>query len=302
VNVYADHNFLIYCIKHPQWGDVVTEAHRSGKASLVLSPWHFFEYGNARAHADTEDLIRFAEALQPKWTMERADLLMYEFWIEWENICNSGRDTVDPIGTFAEIIGILAKVDPSRTTGITIRDFVNAFSAETALKDIKAALKSQEEVTASNQKAYVEGRFTKSVRDQMERVHLAVQCARLQAGGSDPDRVYALARTILQKQPIATQLEYMVFWGFPSLLKCHQVEAAFTVELYQTGAKLSQNAFVDRQHATIALPYCDYFVTSDVKLINRCHRVKAMLPFATAQVLTGDAFIALLATLPKARH
>jgi hypothetical protein len=76
VNVYADHNFLIYCIKHPHWGDAVTEAHRSGKASLVLSPWHFYEYGNARGHADTEDLIQFVEALQPQWTMERADLLM----------------------------------------------------------------------------------------------------------------------------------------------------------------------------------------------------------------------------------
>ncbi len=297
MNVYADHNFLIYCIKRPLWGDAVTKAHRAGKVSLVLSPWHFFEYGNARAHADTEDLIQFVEVLQPQWTMERADLLMFEFWVEWENFWNTGTDTVDPIGPFAEIIGILAKVDPSRTIGITIRDFVNAFSAEAELKEIKTALKSQEGVTAFNQKAYVEGRFTKTIKDQMELVHLAVQSARLQVGGSDPDRVYALARTILKKQPIATQLECMVFWGFTSLLKCHQVEAVFTEELYQTGAKLSENAFVDRQHATIALPYCDYFVTSDAKLINRCNRVKAMLSFPTAGVLTGDEFIALLSTL-----
>jgi hypothetical protein len=32
VNVYADHNILIYCIKHPRWGYAVAEAHRSGKA------------------------------------------------------------------------------------------------------------------------------------------------------------------------------------------------------------------------------------------------------------------------------
>ena len=298
VNVYADHNFLIYCIKHPQWGDAVTEAHRSGKASLVLSPWHFYEYGNASAHPDTEDLIQFAEALQPKWTMERADLLMFEFWVEWENFWNAGKDTVDPIGPFAEIIGILAKVDPSRIAGITIRDWVNAFSGANALAEIRAAMQSQESVTTFNQKAYVEGRFTKTIKDQMELVHLAVQRARLQVGGSDPDRVYALARRILKKQPVATQLECLVFWGFTSLLKCHQVEAAFTEELYQTGGRLSENAFVDRQHATIALPYCDYFVTSDAKLINRCNRVKAMLPFPTAGVLTGDEFIALLSKLP----
>jgi hypothetical protein len=131
----------------------------------------------------------------------------------------------------------------------------------------------------------------------MELVHLAVQRARLQAGGSDPDRVYSLAQAILKKQPIATQLECLVHWEFSSLLKCHQVEAAFTTELYQTEAKLSENRFVDRQHATIALPYCDCFVTSDAEVIRRSSRVKAMLSFPTARVLTGDEFIAMLGKL-----
>jgi hypothetical protein len=297
VNVYPDHNFLIYCIKNSAWGDAVVQAHTSGKATLVLSPWHFYEYGNARGYADTKDLIQFAETLQPKWTMERGDLLTFEFWVLWQEVWNGSKDKVDPIGTLAEIGAVLTKVDPSRTAIFTIRDFIDAFSADDALKEIRAAMKSQESVTASNQKSYVQGRFTKDIKDRMELVHLAVQRARIEMSGSEPDEVHARADAILTEQPMATQLECLVYWGFPSLLKCHQVEAALTVELYQTGARLSENMFVDRQHATIALPYCDFFVTTDSKLINRCNRVKGMLSFPMAQVLTGDEFVAMLGTL-----
>jgi hypothetical protein len=297
VNVYADHNFLIYCIKNPPWRDAVVQAHVSGKAALVLSPWHFYEYGNASGHADTEDLIRFAEIVQPKWTMERADLLTFEFWVTWEQVWNGSKETVNPIGTLAEIVGILTKVKSTRIIGVTIRDFIDAFSAVDALDEIRTAMKSQESVAAYNQAAYVQGRLTKTIRDQMEVMHLAVQRARLEVGGSVPESVHARAEAFLKEQPLATQLECLVYWGFSTLLKCHQVEAAFTVELYSTGGRLSESRFVDRQHATIGLPYCDYFVTSDGELMRRCNRVKAMLPFATAQVITGEDFIALLNAL-----
>jgi hypothetical protein len=85
--------------------------------------------------------------------------------------------------------------------------------------------------------------------------------------------------------------------GFLFTAEVSPSRGAFTVELYQTGAKLSENRFVDRQHATVALPYCDYFITSDTDLIKRCSRVKGTLRFDTAKVLTGDEFIAMLATL-----
>jgi hypothetical protein len=174
VNVYADHNFLIYCIKNPPWRDAVVQAHVSGKAALVLSPWHFYEYGNASGHADTEDLIQFAEMVQPKWTMERADLLIFEFWVTWEQVWNGSKETVNPIGTLAEIVGILTKVKSTRTIGLTIRDFIDAFSAVDALDEIRTAMKSQESVAAYNQAAYVQGRLTKTIRDQMEVIYLAV--------------------------------------------------------------------------------------------------------------------------------
>ena len=72
--VYPDHNFLIGCVRNPEWRNLVMKSQRSGDVSVVLSPWHAYEYGNARGYSDTEELVRLVEELQPLWIMERADL------------------------------------------------------------------------------------------------------------------------------------------------------------------------------------------------------------------------------------
>ena len=51
----------------------VVQAHQSGKITVVLSAWHFYKYGNASGHPETEALIQFAEELQPKWVLERGE-------------------------------------------------------------------------------------------------------------------------------------------------------------------------------------------------------------------------------------
>jgi hypothetical protein len=291
MNVYVDHNFLIGCIKNSEWRRAVVDAHQSGIISIVLSPWHFYEYGNARAHADTEDLIRFAEDLQPKWTMERADLQLFEFWIVWNQIWHSSTDTVEPVGTFSEIVAVLSKVHYMQTEKLTMRDYVTAFSGDKALEEIQGAMEEQANVAGSNLKAYVEGRFVTSIRQRIELGHLAAMRARLEMKGATPQSVYARANALLTERPITTQLECFIFWGCMRYLKCYQVEAAFTEELYATGGKLNRNRFVDRQHASIGLPYCDRFITSDEKLLKSCVRVKAKLPFTTAEVIGGNEFI-----------
>ena len=158
MNIYVDHNFLIDCIKNPEWRQAVIDAHRTGSVSIVLSPWHFYEYGNARAHADIEDLILFADELDPRWTMERADLQLFEFWVVWNQIWHSSTDIVEPVGTFSEIVAVLSKVHYLQTEKLTMRDYVTAFSGDKALEEIQAAMEEQATIAASNLKAYVERR------------------------------------------------------------------------------------------------------------------------------------------------
>jgi hypothetical protein len=71
--------------------------------------------------------------------MERADLLTFEFWVIWGQVWNGSKESVNPIDTLAEIFAILTKVDSTRTIGLTIRDFIEAFSAVDALDEIRAA-------------------------------------------------------------------------------------------------------------------------------------------------------------------
>ncbi len=65
------------------------DAHQSGRITIVLSAWHFYEYGNASGHPETEDLIWFAEELQPQWILERGDLQHQEFIVFWNCIWGS---------------------------------------------------------------------------------------------------------------------------------------------------------------------------------------------------------------------
>jgi len=74
-------------------------------------------------------------------------------------------------------------------------------------------------------------------------------------------------------------------------VKCHQVEAALRPKQYSTGGKLSRNGFVDRWRVSIALPYCDRFITSDARLLKASERVKAEFHFVAAEISAGNEFI-----------
>jgi hypothetical protein len=43
---YADQNFLITCADTPEWREAVIQARDQNKVTLVVSSWHFYEFGN----------------------------------------------------------------------------------------------------------------------------------------------------------------------------------------------------------------------------------------------------------------
>lgn len=294
IRVYVDQNFLIYCAKNDAWRAAVREAHRSGKILVVLSPWHFYECGKGAHHCDTEDLLKFAEELQPGWIPERADLQTLEFWAVWEQLWSSSSELVDPIGTFTQIVAILSKVAESRMAGLTMRDYVNEFAQTHTIAKIEVELQNQRQVAEFNRTQYLKGRMNKAFRAELELKHLASIRARLETKSSGPDTVYRRANELLREQPIATQLMCFIEWGFTRGLKCYQVEGALTEELYASGGTLNPGRFADRQHASVALPYCNLFATDDKELQRRCARASSQLPFATADVITGAELIARL--------
>lgn len=154
LHVYADQNFLINCIKDKSWQYTLNMAHNSGRISLVLSPWHFFEYGKAARHLDSAELLRFTEELQPKWIMERADLQLFEFWVVWNQLWSSSKDVVEPIGTLIEIAAILSKVNQTRLLGITMRDYVNQFAKDEGRTEVETALNQHRSISQSIRAEY----------------------------------------------------------------------------------------------------------------------------------------------------
>jgi len=289
MNIYADYNFLIYCAKEPMWRRVVTEAHRSGRITIVLSAWHFYEYGNASKHPDTEDVIQFAEELQPQWILERGDLQHQEFIVVWNCIWGSSPLAFNPVCTLAQAAATLNRVSVERMSSFTVREYVQSFSAPGALDEIRTELKNQTNVAKYNLDKYVNDKRFNAVLPLTELMYVAVQLARLHE--SKPDKVYALANLMLRGQLLSTQIQCFVYWKCTEQLKAYKTEAAFTLELYATGATLDSHRQIDRQHAIAALPYCDLFITDDGDLIKRIARVKRKLKFETASVLRGQAFI-----------
>ena len=287
--VYTDHNFLLNCIGNATWRNAVINAHRSSRITVVLSAWHFYEYANGAAYPDTEDLIQFAEALEPMWILERADLQLHEFVAVWNAIWDGAPLDFNPIHSLAEASAILNRVPVERMARYTIRDYVQSFSAPGALDEIRAVMKAQTEVARSNLDSYLNDKRWSSVYPLTELMYVAVQVARLKS--HRPATVYTVANELLRQQPIATQIECFAYWRCTELLKAYKTEVAFTLDLYPNRASLDGNRQIDRCHAIPALSYCDTFVTDDGDLTKRCIRVKPQLRFPTAKVITIADFM-----------
>lgn len=290
--VYADHNFLINCIGNDQWRDSVIDAHRTNRITIVFSSWHFYEYGNAAAKHDTEELIQFAEILEPKWILERADLQLYEFIAVWNTIWNGDPFNFNPIRTLAQTQARLHRVPVERMEKYSIRDYVESFSTPGALDQIQAMMDMQTAVAKANLDSYVKDKLWDSIFPLTELTHVAVQIARV--NNNRPANVYPLAQELLRQQPTATQIEYFAYWRCTELLKAYKTEVAFTLDLYPNRARLDRNRQIDRCHAIPALSYCDAFVTNDKNLANACGRVKQKLRFKSASVMTAEEMISSL--------
>ena len=289
VNIYPDYNFLITCVKTQHWREAVLNAHRSGRITVVMSSWHFYEYGNADSHPETEEVIRFAEELEPKWILERSELQLREFIAVWESIWGGAPFVFNPICTLAEAGAIQNRVPIERMTRYTIRDHVGAFTNEDALFKIRYTMDDVKNVASLHSRQYIADKAFDKVLPLTEIKHVALQLARLTE--VIPDKAYRLAEKLMQQQPISTQIQCFVYWQCTELLKAYKAEVAFSLEMCATGAALGVNRQVDRQHAIPALSCCDVFVTDDNELLNRCGQVKPMLKFETARVTKGETFM-----------
>ena len=289
---YADHNFIINSAKNPAWLKSIIAAKVAGKATLVLSPFHFDEFGNVKSEEDRDELLAFAEKIQPAWILERLDIQLREFLKEWMEIWTGQPfSSFEAIGSLADATAALFRTHPRHFEKYAFRDFVAEFTRERLEGVLLPVMKDQERIAAANSIDFKAGRLTPSMKKLVDRAYVAQQLA-LANGLIVPVEVQQRARAILREQPIATMVEWFVEWGCVSFLKTYQVEGAFTEDFYSGDKRLNKNRFVDRQHAIGALTHCDVLVTDDGELIKHCEKARARLKFPIAVVETGQEFIA----------
>lgn len=216
-----------------------------------------------------------------------ADLQLLEVVSEWSAFWESPT-TFQPIGELPDVGAALHNIHPSYLAKATLKDWVDVFAADDGA-DIRNTVDWVCQSYDSNRKLFQQGRMTKEVLKRMDRKHVAIQLARSEHDG---DAAEALRRSeeILAQQPVGAQIEFFVDFGGMVNLKSYQVESALAANLWASSAKLNSR-YIDRQHASVGLPYCDRFVTDDSDLIKRCEAAKRSLAFPTAQVQRAKEFI-----------
>ncbi len=292
--VYVDQNFLSTCAITPKWIDVIVEARAAGSVTIVLSITHFYEIAKSKVEL-REDILALIAQIQPSWALERADLQLREFVNAWDLFWAGEPYEFAAIGTLDQASATLHGVSQHHHPEVTVQEHVKVFTQRQAVIEYEASFDQLQGAANLNRIAHKNGTMgTYSSRTALDMKFAAVMCARVEKDG-EPEEVYKLSSEILQRQPLATQIEVFVYWGLMKSLRCYQVEGAMTTQLYNTSAILDRNRSIDRQHAVIALAFCDVFVTDDKDLIRRCEAAKLQLPFKTAKVQTGKDFICSLA-------
>ncbi len=267
-------------------------ASREGRVKIVLSPVHFYEFGNA-GDDRRQILLELVEEIEPAWAYERTDLLLSEFCYTW---CEYFGDVVpkfQPVRPFGVVAAVFSDLRAEQVQNVRMKDFVTSFVPEEHRQILWTTFTEQASIIKKNHEAYRGGQFTKAVMKSVDRKHIACQFAKL-AGVKEPRKLLERAEYLLGTQPLATMIDVFIFWGGVQFLRTWRVEGYFSELNHRRGGGVSANSFIDRQHAITGMPSCDYFVTDDDQLYKRCRLMESELRINLASVLRCQEFIDLL--------
>ena len=292
---YADHNFLIDCTVRPAWEQAVVSACQKGRVTLILSPFHFYEIGNIRRQDHRDQVLAFLDKVKPLWILERLDIQLQEFITAWFEFFKRPAPFVPRyIGSLADAASAILDTDSAKLQRLELRHFVAEFTEERVERVLLPMLDKQRLIAASNRDDVKAGKLTQEMRFRVETAYIAQQIA-LQEGHLREDDVTRRVQVLLGNRFLLADIERFIRSGRLAKLRTYQVETVFTELFYSGNAALNKHRFLDRQHAVIALAHCSVLVTGDEELRKTCNRARALLPFRTAAVDSGEEFVAKLA-------
>jgi len=251
---------------------------------------HFYEIGTVREDL-CESTIQFVEDAQPRWILERFDLLLHEFLSEWNRFWRKQPFDFSPIGDLAHAASAIHRKAPELFAGLTPRDFIQPFRDYSSLQEIRETFSQNLLAHDHNRSRQRAGEITPELLRQVEKRYVATQLARIGEKGPLQKEIHERANRLLESDRSFSEISIFVESGATGRLKAHGVEVIMTSDRWHGEAIMEENRQIDREHAIVALAYCDVFVTGDSELRKYCDQVKANSKFTLAQVASIDEWI-----------
>lgn len=273
--VYCDHNFIINAYESPpKYHDRLRESITLGRATLVLSSWHWLEMARDKDHHRGRDIANFCDSLNSLWLHDRVIIQRGE--VEEAFFKSIGVSYIkSPVwGSLAEIIAERSGASTRKAVGISTSQLVEHMQSLGRDHPLEVALRENFEKQKQNRASYKRGEATPAKTKEMDEAYIRGLLPRQTPAGLLIDQ--GSKRRFLQ----VSQGD-----DFPSIA----VENAVTFDGWRTGRSLGDREFRDRQHA-IAIPYVDYFVTDDVVLTAILKRIQPLLRFTSAKIITRPEF------------
>jgi hypothetical protein len=175
--------------------------------------------------------------------------------------------------------------------GYSLRDYATVWKNPDANRESEIEFRKQESINASNRVSFANGRLTSKVVQEIRERYVARQFVIAKRAGLPHELIYQDENLILNEKRLRTFIWFFVEFGGMDGMLAHRVEESLTFNQWKTNAKLNPNRQLDRFHAIAALPYCDFFVTSDRELIKKSKAIRNDLNFKIATPLSGEEFI-----------
>ncbi len=268
---YLDNNVVIDLIerKYPKDDAALDTFASTRRLRWVLSPWHWVEAARSGDETQAKETANFLDSLGALWLRERIALQKREI-----QAYLSGRPgdiaLIDPIcKTVSEVASELSERKGAAVIQSSSDLVTKLLRNPSALQKLDTAYQVNEEAFAENAKNFRAGRLTR------ESAWKRYMCGLAKALDFSSD----LAR-LRQAEPAAFRA----------------ISAEFEVAMEHwrragkdAGMRMSAHRLGDVFHIVVALPYVDYFVSQDNRLMGLLKCVGRKLPFGKAERVGSPA-------------
>jgi hypothetical protein len=274
--VYCDHNFVIVAhdagaAYHEHLGELIS----TNRLRFALSTWHWLEMARDKDSARGFSVAAFADSLSSAWLFERLAIQRWEVEDAFFHSMGIQHTRASRLGGLAEVLADLTGADTQITgTYKDSRAFVSHMQSLGEKHPLNVSLRDNFDAQKQNGENYRSGKLTPEMLRCLDKILIRRFLPLTTPTGEKIDN------SIKDKFLQSCKMD-----AFPSTA----VEAALTIDGWQTGRTLNDRAFRDSQHV-IALPYVDFFVTDDGPLTAAIQRVTGKLTFRTAEVITKAEF------------